>query len=46
MFATAVAAIATAFVDSVAISFAAQYPVEIQEALQFGITYVCIVMYI
>lgn len=37
MFATALAAIATAFVDSVAISFASQYPVEILEALQFGI---------
>ena len=37
MCATAMAAIATAFVDSVAISFAAQFPTRIQEALQFGI---------
>ena len=37
MCATAVAAIATAFVDSVAIGFAAQFPTKVQEALQFGI---------
>lgn len=37
MVATAVAAITTAFVDSVAIGFAAQFPTRIQEALQFGI---------
>jgi equilibrative nucleoside transporter 1/2/3 len=37
MIATAVAAIATAFVDSVAIGFAAQFPTEVQVALQFGI---------
>jgi hypothetical protein len=37
MTATGLAAIATAFVDSVAISFACQYPLRIQEALQFGI---------
>lgn len=37
MGATAFAAIATAFVDSVAISFSAQYPEVVQEALQFGI---------
>jgi equilibrative nucleoside transporter 1/2/3 len=37
MVATGLAAIATAFVDSVAISFAAQFPTEVQMALQFGI---------
>ena len=37
MLATAVAAITTAFVDSVAIGFAAQFPTRVQEALQFGI---------
>jgi equilibrative nucleoside transporter 1/2/3 len=37
MIATAVAAIATALVDSVAIGFAAQFPTEVQVALQFGI---------
>lgn len=37
MVATAVAAVTTAFVDSVAIGFAAQYPTRVQEALQFGI---------
>ena len=31
------AAIATAYIDSVAISFASQYPLRVQEALQFGI---------
>ena len=37
MCAVGLAAIATAFVDSVAISFSSQYPVQVQEALQFGI---------
>jgi len=37
MVATVLASFATAFVDSVAISFAAQYPVRIQESLQFGV---------
>lgn len=37
MGATCFAAFATAFVDSVAISFASQYPLRVQEALQFGI---------
>lgn len=37
MAATSIAAMVTALVDSCAISFAAQYPIEIQEALQFGI---------
>ena len=37
MVATAMAAIATAFIDSVAISFASQFPVQVQVALQFGI---------
>lgn len=37
MAATAFAAVTTALVDSVAISFAAQYPLRVQEALQFGI---------
>mmetsp|Transcript_67147 Transcript_67147/g.132220 ORF Transcript_67147/g.132220 Transcript_67147/m.132220 type:complete len:462 (+) Transcript_67147:25-1410(+) len=37
MVATGIVAIATAFVDSVAISFASQYPQDVQVALQFGI---------
>jgi equilibrative nucleoside transporter 1/2/3 len=37
MFATAVAAAATALIDSVAIGFAAQYPKKVLEGLQFGI---------
>ena len=37
MVATVLASFATAFVDSVAISFASQYPVRIQESYQFGV---------
>eukprot|EP01040_Poterioochromonas_malhamensis_P005137 gene5137-5503_t len=37
MIATAIAASATSFIDSVAIGFAAQYPPKVLEGLQFGI---------